>query len=58
MYYRNGENGQFICWNACQRVVGNQNGKDTVELRLAYPIVASEVRIYPLEWTGNIWISV
>lgn len=56
--YRNKENSPFICWNSCQKVRGNVNGNDMAELKLTHPIVANEIRIYPLKWVGGIWMSV
>lgn len=56
--YRNKESSPFICWNSCQKVRGNVNGNEVAELKLTHPIVANEIRIYPLRWVGGIWMSV
>ena len=57
IHYRNKPNAPFICWNGCQRVRGNVNGNEVAELKLTHPIVATEIRIYPLRCVGRIWMS-
>jgi hypothetical protein len=56
--YRNKDNAPFICWNSCQKVRGNMNGNEIAELKLTHPIIATEIRIYPLRWVGDIWMSI
>jgi hypothetical protein len=34
------------------------NGNEIAELKLTHPIIATEIRIYPLRWVGNIWMSI
>ena len=58
LYYRNTAEAPFICWDGCNMISANNN-RDTVSwLRLYHPIVATEVRIYPVRWVGMMGLQV
>ena len=52
LYYRNKKEGPFICWNGCNMVVANTDGDSTSCLKLYHPMIATELRIYPVRWVG------
>jgi hypothetical protein len=52
LYYRNRADAPFVCWNGCNMVVGNSDGDTTSWLKLYHPIIATEVRVYPVRWVG------
>lgn len=52
LYYRNKQDGPFVCWNGCNMVAGNSDGSSTSWLKLYHPIVATELRFYPVRWVG------
>ena len=52
--FRNNREGPLICWNSCLRVKGNENGFEVRKIELDYPIIADELRIYPLSWENSL----
>lgn len=41
LQFRNKPGAPFICWNACNEIIGNSNGQSSSLLQLYHPIIAS-----------------
>lgn len=54
LYFKNRGDAPFICWNGCNMVEGNSEGVRTSSLQLTHPVIASELRVYPVRWSGQI----
>jgi len=58
LYYRNKEGAPLICWDGCNMIVANTDGDSTSWLKLYHPIIATELRIYPVRWVGILQLQV
>ncbi len=58
LQFKNRGDAPWICWNGCSMIQGNNDGGSTSWLKLYQPIVATEVRIYPVSWVGNMALQV
>jgi hypothetical protein len=56
--FKNRPDAPFICWNSCNQIEGNTNGQGTSTLQVYHPIIASEIRIYPVAWVNQIALQV
>lgn len=56
--FRNRVDAPFVCWNSCNQVSGNTDGASKASLNLYHPIIASEVRLYPVGWNRAINLQV
>jgi hypothetical protein len=54
LHFRNRADAPFICWNSCNQIAGNSDGSTVSLLQLYHPIVATEIRIYPVGWNGQV----
>lgn len=53
LQFKNRDDAPWICWNGCDKVVGNSDGSSTSWLKVYHPIVATELRLYPVSWVGD-----
>ncbi len=58
LQFKNRNDAPWICWNGCDKVAGNSDGGSTSWLKLFHPIVATELRIYPVSWVGDMALQV
>lgn len=58
IHFKNRPDAPFICWNGCNMVTGNADGNNVSTLQLSHPIIATEVRIYPVSWSASISLQI
>lgn len=56
--FKNSQNAPFICWNSCNQITGNSDGTSPSTLNLPHPIIATELRLYPVSWNNQINLQV
>jgi hypothetical protein len=56
--FKNRPDAPFICWNSCNQIAGNSDGQSTSTLQVYHPIIATEIRIYPVAWVNQIVLQV
>jgi hypothetical protein len=56
--FKNRADAPWICWNGCNMIVGNSDGSSTSWLKMYHPIVATELRVYPVGWVGALSLQV
>lgn len=52
--FRNSEDMPYVCWNGCQPIAGNRDSNNEAILRFDHPLIASEIRIYAINWSQQI----
>lgn len=52
--FKNRADAPFICWNSCNVVNANADGVRTNSLQMSHPLIATELRVYPVTWSSQI----
>ena len=52
--FKNRPDAPFVCWNGCNAISGNNDASNVSTLQLSHPIIATELRIYPVSWFSSI----